>query len=146
MKKAAKKAATKVATKKVAATKAEPIAVPATKVAAKKVVAKKAAVKKVAAKKAAPKSAPAPKAATTTINAAVDVGFGNTLFLRGEGAGLSWEKGIPMDCNGDNIWSISVSDAKESITFKLLINDSHWCAGENQVAKPGETVSVSPCF
>src|SRR5688572_5617630 len=29
----------------------------------------------------------------TTITARVDVGFGNALFLRGEGAGLSWNKG-----------------------------------------------------
>jgi hypothetical protein len=29
----------------------------------------------------------------TTIEAKIDVGFGNNLFVRGEGPGLSWEKG-----------------------------------------------------
>src|SRR3954466_1312984 len=32
----------------------------------------------------------------TTIQAKVDVGFGNTLTIRGQGQGLSWDQGQPM--------------------------------------------------
>jgi hypothetical protein len=34
-----------------------------------------------------------PKAPAVTITAKIDVGFGNALFIRGSGAGLSWSKG-----------------------------------------------------
>src|SRR5579872_5239985 len=33
-----------------------------------------------------------------TIEAKIDVGFGNTLYLRGEGPGLSWTQGVPLTC------------------------------------------------
>ena len=58
------------------------------------------AVKKTTARPAVKKAAP--KVVVTTITALVDVGFGNTLYLRGEGPGLSWEKGVPMKCVTDD--------------------------------------------
>ena len=34
-----------------------------------------------------------------------DVGWGNTLFIRGEGASLNWDKGIPMTyLKTKNLW------------------------------------------
>jgi hypothetical protein len=39
----------------------------------------------------------------TVIEARFDAGFGNGLFVRGEGAGLSWEKGEPMICLDRNV-------------------------------------------
>jgi hypothetical protein len=36
----------------------------------------------------------APTTVVTTISASFDVGFGNALYVRGEGAGLSWDKGL----------------------------------------------------
>lgn len=55
--------------------------------------AKPAAAKPVTIKPAV-KTAPS-SVVTTKIVALIDVGFGNTLYIRGEGPGLSWEKGIP---------------------------------------------------
>src|SRR4030095_613806 len=34
----------------------------------------------------------------TILEAKIDVGYGNTLFIRGEGPGLSWAQGTPMTC------------------------------------------------
>src|SRR5690606_12500637 len=53
-----------------------------------------------AAKRANPKPTPAvvAPAKDTVIVAKIDVGFGNALYLRGDGPGLSWSKGVPMDC------------------------------------------------
>ncbi len=48
------------------------------------------------------------------VEANVDVGFGNTLFIRGEGPGLSWEHGTPMRCAGASTWEWS-SDQVQGI-------------------------------
>jgi len=96
-------------------------------------------------KPAAPKKKAAP--AATTIIAKVDVGFGNNLYLRGEGAGeLSWEQGVLMENMGGAEWSWSTSSAQGEVKFKLLINDAQWSTGDDFVAKPGETCHLEPGF
>ena len=132
MKKATKKPATK-AVKKVA------------KKAPKKAV-KKAPAKKTAVKKAPAKKAVANKHSKTVVEALIDVGFGNLLYIRGDAPGLSWETGVPMDCGGAESWSISMSDVNSSFEYKVLINDIHWESGSNNTAKPGSTTSTSPSF
>ncbi len=116
------------------------------KKAVKKTAAKKAVVKKTvkkAAKKVAKKAAASKK---TTIVANTDVGFGNTLYLRGDGPSLSWDSGVPMDCQNDNSWSITIEGVSKAFEFKLLINDDYWSAGYNFTAKPGKRTSVEPEF
>ena len=144
-KKAAKKAVKKTAVKKTVAKTA-----PA-KVAAKKAAAPKPALEKVASKSAAPaaakKSAAVAKADTkTTIVANVDIGFGNTLFLRGDAPGLSWSEGVPMDCQNGDSWSIVIAGVSEAFEFKVLINDSFWSSGYNHSATPGSTITIQPQF
>src|SRR5207245_10277976 len=63
----------------------------------------------------------APRA--TTIEAKIDVGFGNTLYLRGQGPGLSWERGVPCECVNRNTWRWTAPGA-EQLTFRLLLDDS----------------------
>lgn len=158
-KKAAKKAVKKAAVKKVTAKKAPAkkvaakapakkaaVKAPAKKAPAKKAAVKKAAVKKVAAKKAPAKKATKKAAPKTTIVANVDVGFGNTLFLRGSAKGLSWSEGVPMDCKSDSSWSIDIAGVRSSFEFKVLINDEYWSAGYNDVAEAGVETVVSPAF
>lgn len=115
----------------------------------KKVAAKKVGARKAPAKKAAKKTAPAskkPNAEKTTIVARVDVGFGNSLYLRGEGTGLSWDKGVPLENVGPYEWKYSTTQAKSDLTFKFLINDEIWAEGANiAVAKGGTSIS-SPVF
>ena len=138
-KKAATKkvAAKKTATKKAAATKAAP---------AKKAAAKKAPAKKAAAKKAPVKKAAAKKAQATSIIARIDAGFGNQLFVRGEGAGLSWEKGTALENTSPYEWAFTSTEVKSSVTFKFLINDEIWADGENITVEAGDESISSPTF
>lgn len=112
---------------------------------------------KPAAKSAAPK-APAKKAASpakkkvvaeppaTFISAQIDIGFGNQLTLRGEGPGLSWDKGMTMDNVGHSLWTASVKGATKPVVFKVLVNDLTWSTGADFVVEPGQSITVYPAF
>lgn len=96
--------------------------------------------------KAAPPQTPVVTAAApVTIEAKIDIGFGNNLFARGQGGGLSWEHGIPLECVDSKTWRLIVP-AKDKLQFKLLLNDAVWCKGEDLVATPGKKVEVTPAF
>lgn len=82
---------------------------------------------------------------TVTIEAKIDVGFGNALFLRGEGHGLSWNQGIPLTCVDSSTWKWS-GKADDKLKFKLLLNDSVWSKGDDLIAAPGERLEISPSF
>lgn len=82
----------------------------------------------------------------TTIIAKVDVGYGNSVYIRGEGGGLNWENGILMENTGDDEWSWQTKANSGVLSFKFLINDQHWCSGENFVSVPGETSIWTPTF
>lgn len=127
------------------AEKKSPVKAPA-KTAAKAPVASKPvpAVKKVEPVPAVKKAEPTP--VVTTITALVDVGFGNTLSLRGEGPGLSWEKGLTLDCIADDKWSITLPESARPIVFKFLLNDTVWCAGDDFTVESGGSVTLSPIF
>ena len=125
----------------------------------KKVASKKTATKKVTAtkkatatKKTTTKKATVTKKATTAslvqtrIIARVDVGFGNALYLRGEGAGLSWGKGALMENIAPYEWAFSTTRAKAPVAFKCLMNDQVWADGENQSVAAGGTLISSPVF
>ncbi|MDQ5979265.1 MAG: hypothetical protein QG602_2239 [Verrucomicrobiota bacterium] len=122
---------------------------PAPKSAATKPVKKAALAKKVPAKKPA---APAKKKSavaeppSTFISAQIDIGFGNHLTLRGEGPGLSWDKGLVMDNVGHSLWTASISKATKPVAFKLLVNDLSWSTGPDFVVEPGQSITVYPSF
>lgn len=94
----------------------------------------------------APAKKPAAQTTSTSIIADIDVGFGNTLYLRGEGPGLSWERGLAMDCVADNRWAITISNAASPIVFKFLLNDATWCAGNDYSVEPGGSITITPVF
>jgi hypothetical protein len=133
---------------------------PATKSAAAKTVAKtKTTAATVQATTPTPVAmlAPSPAAASTvksvatkpvltTINARIDVGFGNALFLRGEGAGLSWEEGLAMKCVESDLWRIVLAESARAHTFKFLINDVTWSTGPDFSAACGTNVTLTPEF
>lgn len=100
----------------------------------------------VKAPKAQPKAKSKPATVSTTIVAAIDIGFGNHLTLRGEGPGLSWEAGVPLECVADDRWSITLPESAQPIVCKFLLNDTTWCAGEDYTVLPGSTVILSPTF
>lgn len=86
------------------------------------------------------------KPATTTIIAVLDVGFGNTLFIRGQGPGLSWDRGIPMTCVAPNEWQIALPESVRGFTFKVLVNDVTWNLGPDYVVESGATITITPEF
>jgi len=86
------------------------------------------------------------KPIVTTVSASFDVGFGNTLFIRGEGPGLSWDKGVPLENLTADKWSIAFRAPAGPITFKFLINDEVWSGGEDYVVAPGSSSEFTPIF
>ncbi len=97
-------------------------------------------------KKAASKPAEQSKPAIIKIKAQIDIGFGNALTIRGSGADLSWDKGLSMNCVNDDLWSITLVGVTGPVTFKFLVNDLTWSAGEDYLAQPGDEVVFVPAF
>ncbi|HVU15839.1 MAG TPA: hypothetical protein VHD32_02870 [Candidatus Didemnitutus sp.] len=119
-----------------------------TKKTTKKSVAPAPAAKAPAKKGAPVKKKPAATAEppATFIAAKIEIGFGNHLFLRGEGPGLSWERGIAMDCIGADMWAATIKGALSPVTFKVLVNDLSWNSGKDYLVEPGQSVTVVPSF
>ena len=88
----------------------------------------------------------ASKPVKTTISAKIDVGFGNALFVRGEGPGLSWEKGLAMENVQNDVWRIVLAESARAYTFKFLLNDTTWSAGPDFTAACGTSVTLTPEF
>ena len=139
----------------VAVTKVAPAAKPAPKTVVKKKVAAPATVTPavVAPVVITPAVASVPavkpvatKPVVTTITAEIDIGFGNSLYLRGEGAGLSWDKGILMNCVSDSQWQLALGESSRPIIFKFLVNDLSWSAGEDYSVAAGSSVTFVPTF
>lgn len=114
------------------------------KTATRKTVKKTA--RKVPARKAAAKATPSRTKKPTIIIARIDAGFGNGVYLRGNGAGLSWTKGVLMENTGIDEWLWESDDVETELEFKVLINDEQWSAGQNGVVFPGATVVFEPTF
>jgi hypothetical protein len=82
----------------------------------------------------------------TAISARIDVGFGNALYIRGEGPGLTWNKGLPLKNTGADEWTITLPKSTRPIVFKFLLNDETWSTGVDFTAEPGTAVTLSPAF
>lgn len=99
---------------------------------------------------ARPKAAAAPAAVTrvpaTTVTVRTDVGFGNMLYIRGDGPGLSWDQGVPMECASSDTWTWTSAAATRPFAYKVLINDERWSSGDDFVATVGTDNSVTPAF
>ena len=63
----------------------------------------------------------------TRLIATAYIGIGNRLFIRGEGPGLSWEKGVPLQFVSIGKWRWETPDATGPVSFKLYKNDSIEC-------------------
>ncbi|MDR2435903.1 MAG: hypothetical protein LBD33_01135 [Puniceicoccales bacterium] len=84
----------------------------------------------------------------TKIIAETDVGFGNTLYIRGAGCGLSWDKGVAMRNKDAKFWVFECDKCKckKDFEYKFLINDEIWCAGDNFIAKCCKKNIATPKF
>jgi len=96
--------------------------------------------------KGQPNEAQSPKGLTTAVEARIDVGFGNSVFIRGQGAGLSWEKGLPLSCIDKSAWVWSTKQADGKVVFKLLLNDQVWAQGQDLFVEAGKKIEIVPVF
>ncbi len=75
------------------------------------------------------------------------IGIGNRLFIRGDGPGLTWEKGVPLNFVSIGKWRWETNDASAPIQFKLLKNDEQECAAlGSQTLDPGHQQEVTATF
>lgn len=79
------------------------------------------------------------------ISARINIGFGNALYIRGEGPGLSWNKGTLLDCVSADLWKISLKGGRP-VVFKFLINDEIWNTGDDLFAELGSDSVYTPSF
>lgn len=86
------------------------------------------------------------KPVVTTISARIDIGFGNTLYIRGEGTGLSWDAGLRMDCIENDLWRVTLGESAQGFTFKFLVNDLSWSVGPDYTAACGSSLTLTPEF
>jgi len=97
-----------------------------------------------------PAPTPVPAAArrpvVTTITARINIGFGNALHLRGEGPGLSWDQGVPMECIAADLWRLNLGESARGYTFKVLVNDLTWNNGPDYAVASGGVVNITPAF
>jgi hypothetical protein len=77
---------------------------------------------------AAPPAAVSSDGATRLLVTAY-IGIGNRLFIRGDGPGLTWEKGVPLQFVSIGKWRWEAAEAAAPIKFKLYKNDELECAG-----------------
>jgi len=82
----------------------------------------------------------------TEVAAKLDVGWGNALFIRGQGDGLSWDKGTPLACADGSTWVWSTHRAKGRVVFKLLLNDQVWAEGSDHFVEAGQRLEIVPAF
>lgn len=75
------------------------------------------------------------------------IGIGNRLFIRGQGPGLSWDKGVPLQFVSIGKWRWETNDATQPVRFKLLKNDEQECAALGaQALDPGHQQEVTATF
>ena len=72
--------------------------------------------------------------------------IGNTPYVRGEGAGLSWDRGVEMRFVEIGKWEWSASEVEESIQARIYLNDKISAYGEDIELNAGEQVEVTPEF
>lgn len=83
----------------------------------------------------------------TRLTATAYIGIGNKLFLRGEGAGLSWDEGVPLQFVSIGKWRWETADASAPVKIRLYKNDQieSTSAGEIEL-HPGEEHEVTATF
>jgi hypothetical protein len=78
--------------------------------------------------------------------ARIELGPGNAVFIRGEGGGLNWHRGLRLDCIAPGAWIWFAKRLTDKVVFQLLLNDSVWAKGDNIVLEPGSRIELTPDF
>lgn len=100
-------------------------------------------------------SAPQEAISTTAISAdgatrlivTAYIGIGNRLYIRGEGPGLSWDKGVALQFVSIGKWRWESAEASAPVHFKLYKNDQAECASLGRLTlEPGHQAEVTANF
>lgn len=76
----------------------------------------------------------------------VMIGISNRLYLRGDGPGLSWEEGIPLELVGIGEYQWEASGIDGPVQCQLYLNDQTPAGEEPQTLEPGHRHDVRPVF
>ncbi len=87
-----------------------------------------------------------PRDPLTVVEAKIDMARGNALYIRGQGEGLSWEKGQLLSRGFGGSWIWTTSKAKGKLLFKLLLNDEIWSNGADFTVEAGKMIEIAPAF
>ncbi len=82
----------------------------------------------------------------TRLLATAYIGIGNKLFIRGDGPGLSWDKGVPMQFVSIGKWGWATHDATGPVTCKLYKNDETAALSGEVTLEPGKHVEITALF
>jgi hypothetical protein len=74
------------------------------------------------------------------------IGIGNKLYLRGEGPGLSWDKGVPLQFVSIGRWRWETGDATAPVTCKIYKNDKLEAPLGTLALAPGTEQEVTAAF
>lgn len=74
------------------------------------------------------------------------IGIGNKLFIRGDGPGLSWDKGVPMQFVSIGKWGWATHDATGPVRCKLYKNDDTPALSGEITLEPGKHVESTALF
>lgn len=75
-----------------------------------------------------------------------DVGFNNSVYIRGQGANLNWNKGIQLRNVKADEWVWETDATFHLCEFKALINDKQFEQGENHKITCGASMHYTPKF
>jgi hypothetical protein len=82
----------------------------------------------------------------TRLLATAYIGIGNKLFIRGDGPGLSWDKGVPMQFVSIGKWGWATHDATAPVACKLYKNDETAALSGEIRLEPGKHVEITALF
>jgi hypothetical protein len=82
----------------------------------------------------------------TRLLATAYIGIGNKLFIRGDGPGLSWDRGVPMQFVSIGKWGWSTHDAAGPIRIKLYKNDDSPALSGELKLEPGRHTETTALF
>jgi len=75
------------------------------------------------------------------------IGIGNKLFVRGDGPGLSWDEGTPLQFVSIGKWRWETADATKPLSLKLYKNDQVECTALGTIRlEPGHQRELSANF
>lgn len=82
----------------------------------------------------------------TTLTVHALPGLGKKPFIRGQGPGLSWNHGTPMEFLETGKWQWTSPDSSQPVILRIYKDDEIPAEGEAIALEPGEQLEITPNF